>query len=119
LKPVSIEALHVGVHGAKAVNTYIFLAIGGLAGWLYIRLMPAPTLAEKIENILIGMMGAFLGGDFLSVQISGDEISKGFHISALALAVLGAAVMLLLLKLMRQAVGPMKKGKSSQKKRDY
>ncbi len=100
------------------INVYIFLAIGGFAGWLYTRLMPAPAMSVQIENIVIGMLGAFLGGDFIAVQISGDEISKGFHISSVGLAILGAVVMLLLLKLMRKAVGPMKKGKSSQKKRD-
>lgn len=82
-------------------------------------MMDAPARSTQIENILIGMFGAFIGGEFVSAQVSGAAVATGFHVSSLGLAIAGAAVSLLLLKLMRKAVGPMKKGKSKQKKRDY
>ncbi len=82
-------------------------------------MMNVPARSAQIENILIGMFGAFIGGEFVSVQISGPAVATGFHISSLALAIVGAVAMLLLLQLMRKAVGPIKKGKSNQKKRDY
>ena len=82
-------------------------------------MMTAPARSAQIENILIGMFGAFIGGEFVSAQISGAAVATGFHLSSLMLAIVGAVVLLLLLKLMRKLVGPMQKGKSSQKKRDY
>lgn len=82
-------------------------------------MMHAPARSTQIENILIGMFGAFTGGEFVSVQVSGAAVATGFHISSLALAIAGAVVLLLLLKTMRKVVGPMKKGRSSVKKRDY
>jgi uncharacterized membrane protein YeaQ/YmgE (transglycosylase-associated protein family) len=81
-------------------------------------MMDAPVRSVQVENVLLGMFGAFIGGDFVSVQLNGPEVATGFHFSSMLLAVGGAVVMLLLLKLMRKVVGPLKKGRSSQKKRD-
>jgi uncharacterized membrane protein YeaQ/YmgE (transglycosylase-associated protein family) len=109
---------HIGALG-KCINVYIWCAIGAVAGWLCTLMMKAPVRSAQIENILVGMFGAFIGGDFVAEQISGAKISEGFHMSSLGLAVAGAVIALSLLMLMRKAVGPMQKGKSSQKKRDY
>lgn len=81
--------------------------------------MEAPARSAQIENIVVAMFGAFIGGDFVAEQISGAKIAESFHISSLALAVAGAVISLLLLMLMRKAVGPMQKSRKSQKKRDY
>jgi uncharacterized membrane protein YeaQ/YmgE (transglycosylase-associated protein family) len=103
----------------KCINVYIWCAIGAFAGWLASRMMDAPARSAQIENILIGMFGAFIGGEFVSAQISGTAVATGFHFSSLVLSIAGAVVLLLLLKLMRKTVGPMQKGKSNAKKRDY
>jgi uncharacterized membrane protein YeaQ/YmgE (transglycosylase-associated protein family) len=103
----------------KSINVYIWCAVGAFAGWLSSRLMQAPARSAQIENVLIGMFGAFIGGEFVSVQVSGPSVATGLHVSSLMLAIAGAAVMLLLLNLMRKLFGPMHKSKSSQKKRDY
>ncbi len=81
-------------------------------------MMAAPARSTQIENILIGMFGAFIGGELVSAQVSGAAVATGFHVSSLGLAVAGAVVMLLLLRLMRKVVGPMQKTKPT-KKRDY
>jgi uncharacterized membrane protein YeaQ/YmgE (transglycosylase-associated protein family) len=116
--PVSIEKSRNEALG-KSINVYIWCAIGAFAGWLTTHMMNAPARSAQIENILIGMFGAFIGGEFVSVQVSGAAVATGFHMSSLALAIAGAVVMLLLLKLMRKVVGPMQKGRSNAKKRDY
>ncbi len=102
----------------KSINVYIWCAIGAIAGWLATRMMAAPARSAQIENILIGMFGAFIGGEFVSAQISGAAVATGFHASSLGLAIAGAVVMLLLLKLLRKVVGPMKNSKPN-KKREY
>jgi uncharacterized membrane protein YeaQ/YmgE (transglycosylase-associated protein family) len=103
----------------KRINVYMWCAIGAIAGWLVSRMMATPARSTQIENVLIGMFGAFIGGEFVSAQISGAAVATGFHASSLGLAVAGAIVMLLLLKGLRSMVGPQRKGKSNQKKRDY
>ncbi len=102
----------------KYINVYIWCAIGAFAGWLLTRMSSISTASTTIENILIGMFGAFIGGDFVAAQISGDAVAKDFHFSSLLLAIAGAVLMLGLLQLMRKVVGPMRNG-VSKKKRDY
>ena len=117
VKPVSIEAFQFGALG-KCINVYIWCAIGALAGWLSTRMMNAPARSAQIENILIGMFGAFIGGDFVAAQLNGGVVATEFQIASLGLAIAGAVVMLVLLRLMRKAVGPLKKSRSNQKKRN-
>jgi uncharacterized membrane protein YeaQ/YmgE (transglycosylase-associated protein family) len=102
----------------KIINVYIWCAIGAFAGWLLTRMSSISSTSTTVENILIGMFGAFIGGDFVAAQISGDAIAQGFHVSSLLLAIAGAMVMLALLQLMRKIVGPMRKS-VSKRKRDY
>ena len=73
-----------------------------------------------IENVAVGVFGAFIGGDFVAAMISGAKVvnDKDFRISSLAMAVAGAVVMLVVLRLMRGAVGPMRAGKSKAGRRN-
>ena len=86
--------------------------VGGLIGWLASLWMAAGDRMVTIENIGVGIFGAFIGGDFIAAMLNGGVINdKDFKISSLAIAVTAAVVMLLMLRLMRRVVGPMKAGK--------
>ena len=65
----------------------------------------------RIEEVLVGVFGAFIGGDFLLSQFVGPTQS-GTVVQSLGLAVGGAVVLLLLLRTMRGVVGPLKSKKS-------
>lgn len=68
----------------------------------------------------MGIFGAFVGGDFIAREFGGiKEGDTSFQMGALMLSIAGAVVALLLLHLMRRAVGPMKKSKSIARKRDF
>ncbi|MDB5750125.1 MAG: hypothetical protein JWP65_546 [Ramlibacter sp.] len=72
----------------------------------------------RIEEICVGIFGAFIGGEFLpSVLSETGTVAPGFSGMALMTGVAGAAVMLVLLKLMRRTVGPMRDSKSRMTKR--
>lgn len=68
----------------------------------------------RIEDMLVGIFGAFIGGEFLPSVLAakGAAPAAGFSGLALLTGVAGAAVMLALLGLMRKAVGPMRGRKS-------
>ena len=71
-----------------------------------------------IENVLVGMFGAFIGGDFVAAQFNHGVINDTvFSFRSLALAVAGGVVMLMALSLMRKVVGPMRNSKSRAQKR--
>jgi uncharacterized membrane protein YeaQ/YmgE (transglycosylase-associated protein family) len=66
-----------------------------------------------VENILVGVFGAFIGGDFLVAILNGGVVNdKDFSFRSLGMAVAGALVMVVMLKLMRSAVGPMRGAKT-------
>ena len=66
-----------------------------------------------IENVLVGVFGAFVGGDFIVSSLNGGVVNDtDFKFSSLLMALAGAVVMLLALRLMRKLVGPMRAGKS-------
>ena len=70
----------------------------------------------RIEEMLVGVFGAFIGGDFILSQLVGPT-GTGSMLQALGLAAAGAVVMLVLLRLMRKVVGPMRNSKSRLKQR--
>ena len=69
-----------------------------------------------IEEMLVGVFGAFIGGDFMLSQLVGPK-GTGSLVQSLGLAAAGAVVMLVLLRTMRGMVGPMKNSKSRVKQR--
>lgn len=82
-------------------------------------MMKTPTHTSVIENVLVGMFGAFIGGDFVAAQFNGGVVATTFTISGMIMAIGGAIVILLLLRLMRKLVGPQRNSKSISRKRDY
>jgi uncharacterized membrane protein YeaQ/YmgE (transglycosylase-associated protein family) len=64
--------------------------------------------------VAVGVFGAFIGGDFVAALISGSKLvnDKDFRISSLGMAIAGAVLMLIVLRMMRGAVGPMRNSKS-------
>ncbi|WP_298929563.1 hypothetical protein [uncultured Ramlibacter sp.] len=75
------------------------------------------TKSTRVEEVLVGVFGAFIGGEFLSAMLhtKGDP-AQSFALQ-LGLAVAGAVVMLTLLAWMRRSVGPMRNSKSRARKR--
>ena len=57
------------------------------------------------------MFGAFIGGEFIASYVLKPALAKSINPSTIGMAVAGAVVCLVLLKLMRRAVGPMKNTK--------
>ena len=97
---------------SNAINSYIWCAVGAALGWAAGVMMRSGGGTLLIENMLVGVFGAFLGGDFLVSMLDGGVVNdKTFSIRSLAFAVSGAVLMLVLLRLVRSAVGPLRTGK--------
>lgn len=75
--------------------------------------MGSNTRTVRIEEICVGIFGAFIGGELLpSVLSDTGVVAGGFSAFALMTGIGGATVMLVLLKLMRRSVGPMRGSKT-------
>jgi len=73
-----------------------WIILGGLAGWLASVLVRGTGLGI-IADILIGIVGAFIGG--IIVGALGGTGVTGFNIWSFVVAVIGAVVLLLIVRL--------------------
>lgn len=77
-----------------------WLIIGALAGWLASIVTGRNEEMNWLENIVVGVVGALVGG-FLYGLISGDDWTSTFSIGTLLVAFLGSVVILFAYKAVR------------------
>jgi uncharacterized membrane protein YeaQ/YmgE (transglycosylase-associated protein family) len=83
------------------VNIVLWIILGGVAGWIASMLMKRDNQMGAIGNIIIGIIGAVLGG-FL-FNFFGLTGSTGFNLWTLLVAIVGSVVLLFLIGLVRRA----------------
>jgi uncharacterized membrane protein YeaQ/YmgE (transglycosylase-associated protein family) len=87
------------------MNILIWLLVGGLIGWVASMLMGTDDRQGILLNVVIGIVGAFLGGAFLSGYFGTSTINEGnFSVGAVLVSLLGAIILLAILKLVRGVV---------------
>ncbi|GAC70228.1 GlsB/YeaQ/YmgE family stress response membrane protein [Gordonia soli] len=79
-----------------AVGWIGYIIIGGIAGWLASKIMKTDAQMGIILNIVVGVIGAFLGGFLLSFAF--DTASGGWFFTFFT-ALLGSVILLWLVKL--------------------
>src|SRR5215469_2703958 len=82
------ESSHMGILG--------WIVLGGLAGWLASRLVRGTGLG-LIGDIVVGIVGGVIGG-FIIGALGGTGVT-GFNLWSFVVAVIGAVVLLLLVRL--------------------
>jgi uncharacterized membrane protein YeaQ/YmgE (transglycosylase-associated protein family) len=82
----------------------LWLVIGGVVGWLASIVMRRDASQGIILNIVVGIIGAMLGGWLLSPLIGAPSINSG-EISAASLFVsfLGAVILLAIVNLITRS----------------
>ena len=84
------------------MNLIIWLVIGGLIGWVASIVMGTNARQGIVLNVVVGIVGAFLGGWFLSGIFGMSTINQGnFSLGGLLMSFLGAIILLALVKLVR------------------
>lgn len=77
-----------------------WIVIGGLAGWIASKVMKTDKDQGLLANIAVGILGGFLGG-FLVNTLGGEGIT-GFNVWSFVVALLGAVILLAILKAVRK-----------------
>ena len=86
------------------MNMIVWLLIGGLIGWVASIVMGTNNRQGFILNIVVGIVGAFLGGWFLSGLFGSSTINQGnFSLTGLLVSLLGAIILLAIVRLFRGA----------------
>ena len=88
------------------INFIIWIIVGALIGWVASIIMRTNNRQGLIADIIVGVVGAFVGGYFLSPLFHVDTINQGdFSIPALLVSLGGAVILLAISKLFRNVVG--------------
>ena len=77
-----------------------WIIFGALAGWIASMITGQNERMGCIANIIVGIVGAFIGG-FLMSLIGGGGVS-GFNLYSFLVAVLGAVVLLAIVGFIRR-----------------
>lgn len=85
------------------MNIIIWLVVGGLIGWVASLLMRTNGQQGIFLNVVVGIVGAALGGWFLSPLFGVSTINQSnFSIPSLLVSLLGAAILLAIVNLIRR-----------------
>ena len=82
------------------MNIIIWLVVGGLIGWAASTLMR--TREGILLNVLIGIVGAAVGGWFLSPLVGISTINQNnFSLPSLIVSLVGAVILLVIVNVVR------------------
>lgn len=81
----------------------LWLIVGGLIGWVASMIMGTNDTQGKLLNIIVGIVGAFLGGLLLAPLFDTGTINQGdFSVSSLLVSLAGAVALLAIVNMFRR-----------------
>jgi uncharacterized membrane protein YeaQ/YmgE (transglycosylase-associated protein family) len=85
------------------MNFIIWLVVGGLIGWVASMIMRTDGQQGIFLNIIVGIVGAMLGGWLISPLVGVPTINQGaLSVGALVVSLLGAVILLAIVNLFRR-----------------
>jgi uncharacterized membrane protein YeaQ/YmgE (transglycosylase-associated protein family) len=82
------------------MNILAWLVVGALAGWLASMAMGTNRSQGLLMDIVVGIIGALIGGFVLTLLGFGDTLT-GFNIPSIITAFIGAVILLGLMRALR------------------
>jgi len=88
------------------INFIVWIIAGAVIGWVASIIMRTNNRQGLIADIIVGIVGAFVGGYFLSPLFNVGTINEGnFSLPALLVSLGGAVILLAISKLFRNIGG--------------
>lgn len=85
------------------MNLILIIVIGGVIGWLASLVMRTDGQQGILLNIVVGLVGALIGGLLLTPLMGGAPITQGaFDARSLIVSFLGAIILLAIVNLVRR-----------------
>lgn len=85
------------------MNLIIWLVVGGVIGWIASLIMKTDAQQGLFLNVVVGVVGALLGGWLLSPLVGEGTVNSGdFSIGGLLVSLAGAIILLFLVNLIRR-----------------
>lgn len=80
----------------------IWLVMGGVVGWLASMVMKTDGQQGVLLNVIVGIVGAFLGGWLISPLVGTGTINDGISVGSIAVSLVGAVILLAIVNLFRR-----------------
>ena len=80
----------------------IWLVIGGIVGWLASIIMKRDGSQGIILNVIVGIVGALLGGFLISPLVGVGTINDGVSIGSILVSLVGAIILLAIVNLFKR-----------------
>ena len=85
------------------MNFLIWLAVGGIIGWVASMVMKTDAQQGIFLNVIVGIVGAFLGGLLISPLVGVPSINQNaFSLGAMLVSLVGAIILLAIVNLFRR-----------------
>lgn len=85
------------------MNFIIWLIIGGVIGWLASIVMKTDAQQGLFLNVVVGIVGAMLGGWLISPLLGVSTINQNnFSLASIFVSFVGAAILLAIVNLFRR-----------------
>jgi uncharacterized membrane protein YeaQ/YmgE (transglycosylase-associated protein family) len=85
------------------INFIVWIIVGGILGWIASMIMRTDAQQGALLNIIVGIIGAIVGGLLLAPLFGTGTINQGdFSLSSLLVSLLGAIVLLAIVNLIRR-----------------
>lgn len=84
------------------MNIIIWLIVGGIVGWLASIVMRTDGQQGMILNVVVGIIGAFLGGLVISPMVGVGTINDGLSVGSFLVSLVGAIILLGIVNLVRR-----------------
>jgi uncharacterized membrane protein YeaQ/YmgE (transglycosylase-associated protein family) len=85
------------------INLIVWLIVGGIIGWVASMIMRTDAQQGMFLNVVVGIIGAALGGWLISPLLGMPSINDGsFSVGALIVSLIGAVILLAIVNLFRR-----------------
>ena len=80
----------------------VWLIVGGVVGWLASLIMRTDGQQGILLNVVVGIVGAFIGGWVISPLVGVATINEGISIASVIVSLVGAVILLAIVNLFRR-----------------
>lgn len=84
------------------MNLIIYLIFGALVGYVASRIMHTNSQQGLLLDIVVGIVGAFLAGYFISPLLGVGTINDAITIPTMLVTLVGAVILLWIVKMVRR-----------------
>ena len=84
------------------MNLLIYLIFGAIVGYVASRIMHTDSQQGLIEDVVVGVVGAFLAGYFITPLLGVGTINDAITLPTLLVTLLGSIVLLWIYKQVRR-----------------